>query len=56
MGSTLQAYGTDELVVLGGNILFSDELLARFQAEIGKIGVRQMKVQRDEIASVGPLG
>lgn len=30
--------------------------MARFQAEIGKIGVRQMKVQRDEIASVGPLG
>ena len=35
MGSTLQAYSTDELVVLGGNILFSDELLARFQAETG---------------------
>ena len=35
MGSTLQAYSTDELVVLGGNILFSDELLARFQAEKG---------------------
>ena len=35
MGTTLQAYGTDELVVLGGNILFSQALLERFKAEQG---------------------
>ncbi len=30
--------------------------MAAFQSEFGKIGVREMKVQRYEIASVGPLG
>ena len=30
--------------------------MAAFQAKIGKLGVRGMKVQRYEIASVGPLG
>ena len=35
IGSTLQAYSTDELVVLGGNILFSEALLERFRAEKG---------------------
>jgi quinol monooxygenase YgiN len=30
--------------------------MARFQAEVGKLGVRGMKVQRYEIAKVGPLG
>ena len=35
LGSPLQAYGTDELVVLQGNILVSEELLARFETERG---------------------
>ena len=35
IGSTLQAYSTDELVVLGGNILFSEALLKRFGTEKG---------------------
>ena len=30
--------------------------MAAFQAKIGKVGVREMKVQKYEIASVGPLG
>ena len=30
--------------------------MAAFQAAIGKLGVREMKVQRYEIASVAPLG
>jgi quinol monooxygenase YgiN len=30
--------------------------MAAFQAKIGKLGVRGMKVKRYEIASVGPLG
>jgi quinol monooxygenase YgiN len=30
--------------------------MAAFQAAIGKVGVREMKVKRYEIASVGPLG
>lgn len=30
--------------------------MAKFQAQMGGLGVRGMKVQRYEIASVGPLG
>ena len=30
--------------------------MAHFQGQMGKFGVREMKVQRYEIASVGPLG
>lgn len=29
--------------------------MAKFQAAVGRLGVRSMKVQRYEIASVGPL-
>ena len=35
MGTTLQAYGTDELIVLRGNILYSDHFLERFRKEKG---------------------
>ena len=35
LGTTLRAYGTDELFFLYGNILFSDALLERFRAEKG---------------------
>ena len=30
--------------------------MAAFQGKFGKLGVREMKVQRYEVASVGPLG
>ena len=33
IGSTLQAYSTDELVVLGGNILFSEALLEEIRCQ-----------------------
>ena len=29
--------------------------MAEFQAKVGKLGVRQMKVQRCEVSSVGPV-
>jgi len=35
LGTTLQAYGTDELYVLRGNILYSEALLERFREEKG---------------------
>jgi hypothetical protein len=30
--------------------------MAKFQGQIGGLGLRDMKVQRYEISSVGPLG
>lgn len=35
---------------------FASPHMARFQAAVGGMGVREMKVQRYEIAKVGPLG
>jgi len=35
VGNTLKAYGTDELDILNGNILYSPSLLQRFKAEKG---------------------
>ena len=34
---------------------FKTPHMTRFQAQVGGLGVREMKVQRYEIASVGPL-
>jgi hypothetical protein len=35
MGNALKAYGTDELDILNGNIVYSPSLLERFRAEKG---------------------
>jgi quinol monooxygenase YgiN len=35
---------------------FAAPHMAKFQKQVGGLGVREMKVQRYEIASVGPLG
>ena len=35
---------------------FKQPHMAHFQAQMGNFGVREMKIQRYEIASVGPLG
>jgi len=35
---------------------FASPHMAKFQGVVGSLGVREMKVQRYEVASVGPLG
>ena len=35
---------------------FASPHMAKFQGVVGSLGVREMKIQRYEVASVGPLG